>query len=752
MEREMKKQTAEYKDIKGLLTDVNINNNVGNPTFDNLTLTPIGKLTKRKGFKNIINYDEKNADLSNLKVNYGKVWANSNLFYVHTIPVYTSGTEVKHKDIIYSAIKNNKNYIIKSRLDENDNVLSTKMISYNNLQVKAGRPAKVIPTPEMAFIVSNEITSEETSSGIFKHMFKRVITNGDADIMQNVVIDSDVWVNGSVLENVSSVSEIGTFRYKVVPVYNTGAEGSIKSDNDIYNYTAVITKVTQGVVLRVYSTRDPFIIGYKVYRSKVNTQTVNVIRTDVSWGALVQNTVTEVKPAKEGKREYYFLAYFPKPATAQPSIPVSLIAGYWGSTAYTERDIKSTNLGDLYSRKEPINRVATENNGLIIDGENWTTGAYEQRDIPALSKVLGFFGMRGTCACYAQKRGFMGGDKRYPHIGFVSELDKIDSYGSLIYTFELANDTNEQTSIEEVGNNIYWFLQHSLYVLRPTSDTDIPYTKELISPTVGCDSLNSCVLDNICYFIFNEKLWALNEFGQYKEISAAVNTQLTGKATGSEIVLRANASERFIKIMYRTSLGEAVNIDYYPVLDLYRKHVGKKDIYGISGSTAVLESGNEHYQLINYQHVPDLGESWGVDIDGNIVKETTDYQDTSLGNQKVTWNDYTADSTAAIRTYSVDGIMEKPFVFNSRVRFNSVVLFGSGDIDFAYKVDNGSYSDYKTVTMTRTGVEIPINGVGTIHSIKLRHTANSDIDYDYMRVKWTAQTSVDISNNVDTGS
>lgn len=748
MEREMKKQTAEYKDIKGLLTDVNINNNVGNPTFDNLSLTPIGKLTKRKGWTWYKQYEEDYRDIANLKIDYDRLstgsqgYPNPSVFhyrgfkdtYLEQSQGRISG-EWSYK--LYAKIYLNEGGLWARRDgDSFSNINLPKRIT-TNAQFDGRGNIKFVESPKHVYIV-NDFKDGENSKDILKYSYDKYNVGvlyedkcyntsiGSNLITRNYPTQTKWQVRAELKQYKDTVGDapkksipVGIYEYLFLPVYNTGSIGdpifkSYSNSWDVKNiyvpegaYTqqiAVPTPTIPGtynsIAFYALPIKDPFITHIRIYRTK------------------------NLAGKPENINKFYFCYQVAKPSiNYEINLNVSNISYYYTNPAeifYADVLQDSELSGDTLVEKLLSNRNAS---------------------------------MRGTCACYAQNRLFVGGDRRYVSSGFVSELDKSDSFGALIYNFELASNNNEQTSIEEVGNNIYWFLQHSLYVLRPTSDTDIPYTKELISPTVGCDSLNSsCVLDNICYFIFNEKLWALNEFGQYKEISAAVNTQLTGKATGSEIVLRANASERFIKIMYRTSLGEAVNIDYYPVLDLYRKHVGKKDIYGISGSTAVLESGNEHYQLINYQHVPDLGESWGVDIDGNIVKETTDYQDTSLGNQKVTWNDYTADSTAAIRTYSVDGIMEKPFVFNSRVRFNSVVLFGSGDIDFAYKVDNGSYSDYKTVTMTRTGVEIPLNGVGTIHSIKLRHTANSDIDYDYMRVKWTAQTSVDISNNVDTGS
>lgn len=747
----MKKQTAEYKNIKGLVSDVNLNNNVGNPKFENFSLTPIGKLTKRKGWGVVTAYSETGKDNSNIKIDFNRIdtgaggYPDINTFHYRSFKdtltdQYGVNAGFAWQYTLRNKVVNNVNGLWAKRTGKHFLGLTTsdKQIT-TTAQWNGKGNTKFIETPDHVYIV-NDYKEGNLTKDVLKYSYDKfnvgVLYNDtcyDTSISSNLktkelptITDWVVRVEKKVYTNTVNPAPkkslpIGKYMYMFLPVYNTGTIGEPLFD--------------------------------KYYKTEVGGDASTQIT-----GAYTQTIVIAASDTTPGTGKYVAAAIYGKPIT-NPFI--KNIRVYRTKNLITE-----SNINKFYF----IGQVAKATNWISEQNLEIAPEQYYSTSVPAFygdtmqDSELGEdyiqargilnsnVSMRASCGCYAHNRLFLGGDRRYPQMGFVSTLDKTDEFYLAPYTFELFNSENEQTTIQEVANSIYWFSKNSLYVLRPTLDVDVPFTKELVSPTVGCDSLNSaCVLEGICYFIFNNKLWALDAFGQYKEISTAVNTQLANKASSAEIILKVNASDRYIKIMYRDTNNEAVNIDYYPVQDLFNSQTGDKDIYSINGATAELQSQDDRYKLVNYEQIPDLGEEWGVDIDGNIVKRGTDYIDTSVGSDKVTWINYTADNTLAAKSYPVNGILEKPFVFSSRVRFNSVILFGLGTIEMAYKVDNGSYGAYRTYTMTRTGTECPLNGVGSIHSIKLRHSANSDIDFDFMKVKWTAQTNVDISNNVDAG-
>jgi hypothetical protein len=744
----MRKQTADYKQIRGWVTDKNINDNVGNPTFQNFTLTPIGKLTKRKGWSVVTAYNETGKDNSNLKIDFDRLTTGSQgypdiqTFHYRSFKdtltdQYGVNAGFTWQYTLRNKVVNNVNGLWAKRTGKHFLGLTTsdKQIT-TTAQWNGKGNTKFIETPDHVYIV-NDYKEGNTSRDVLKYGYDKnnlgVLypdTCYDTSIGNNLKVKANPtitdWVVRAEKKTYTGTAQnapkrslpVGVYEYLFLPVYNTGSigepifmdyAGKNAYDINVFQPTNAWTQTIR--VDTPDTTTTGTFVGVALYGKIINNPFITHIRIYRTKNRLVAGNINK----------FYFLYQVAKPNNfiAEQNLAVSEIqyTNTTGPVLYLDTLLDTELSGDVL---EPL--------GIINNAVS----------------------MRASCGCYAQNRMFLGGDRRYPSVGFVSALDKTDSF-LIEYAFELFNSENEQTTIQSVGNNIYWFSKNSIYVLKPNNDVDVPYTKELISPTVGCDSLNSaCVLEGICYFIFNNRLWALNEYGQYKEISAAINTQIVNNA--SEIVLKPNASERYVKIMFRNTSGEAVNIDYYPIHDLFAEQTGDKDIYTINGATAELSTQDDRYKLVNYEQIPDLSEEWGVDIDGNIVKRASDYQDTSVGSDKVTWLNYTADNTGAVKTYPVNGILEKPFVFNSRVRLNSVILFGSGSIDMAYKVDNGAYGSYRTYTMTRTGTECPLNGVGSIHSIKLRHTANSDVDYDFMKVKWTSQTNVDISNNVDAGA
>jgi hypothetical protein len=752
----MKKQTADYKQIKGLVTDVNPTVNPGCPTFQNFSLTPIGKLTKRKGWSVLRNpldvltgnYTEPDRDYSNLSIDYSRLstgvegYPNTQVFHCKPHTVITNGVAVTYRDVLYHKLVNKDSTLWRVRYDSNNNIidnLQISLVSGDAKQFEGVLKIKFIETNDMVLIIdANHVVTNGKKGYIWKYAYNKNSGQFDTDRIHNLMVFSSIYAEATqytvlppmitdINQTETTGLALGTYEYVVLPVYNTGTIGQFNKDS-VNKPIKIELKLTglqlqnhakACVTLSVYSQYNPYITHYRVYRSKLN----KTIHDD---GA-------------------YFVCQIAKP-----------------------NDL--TNPGVLIPLKNSDSPLNITDMGTVEVGIADLSLGSRMEDIPFLntynaSPALSFYETRKTldfnvsCGCFAHNRLILG----YGNKVYLSLLDKIDSIdGSLTWICPTATENeNNVEVIEQIGNNVFVWLRNSgIYVMKPTNDADVPFNYELVSLTTGCDSLNSiCVLENIAYFIFNNRLWAMNEYGQCKEISAAINTLLDDKNSTAEIILKPNASERYIKIMYRNTLDEAVNIDYYPVQDIFTEQTGDKDIYirsgAIDGATgkeiATLTAKYDRYKLVNYEQVPEINEEWGVDIDGNIVKRNLTYTDTAIGDQKSVWNNYLANDFSGVRNYVVNGIMEKPFVFNSRVRFNSVILFGEGVIEMAYKVDNGSYGDYRTYTMVRTGTECPLNGVGSIHSIKIRHSANTDIDLDFIKVKWTAQTNVNISNNVDGG-
>lgn len=757
----MKKQETTYSEIKGLITDVNINVNPGNPTFQNFYKTPIGKLAKRKGWINPYYwYNEgvgnrtsswgvnNGKDVGNIKIDYTRLVSGAG-GYPDTATFHYKSFKDKLLVQTGETIAGEWQYIIQNKIVNNTNELWAARTGHTRGQVTpyikkissetqwTGRGnTKFIDTPDHVYIF-NDFQDGQTTRNVLKYKYDKDNINGnyDLDECDEVQIDSNLkcgasngndWIINAEIKSFDAATVpgtiytgigIGKYNYIFLPVYNTGAVGDpifrdqlnivngvVTSKKSYYQTVKIPGPVNTkyGVSFKCKFIANPFIIGINIYRTK-NIELLNA--------------ETE---------KYYFVGFATKPlyTTTTATGSAELVFGksmyYSSTTSNFYGDVSNDDaLGNQIFQTFPINL-----------------------DAP----------LRASCGCYAQNRLFVAGDRRHIENVFFSEPDKTDLFINVGYTLELVSGENEVKTIIEVGIIICVFLKHSIYILRPTSDPDVPFIKELLSPTVGCDSLNSaCTLDTICYFIFNNKLWAINEYGQYKEISAAINTLFKDKDDTSEIILKPNASDRYIKIMFRKSDGDAVNIDYYPIHDFFTEQTGDKDIYTVSGVNATLVSQDDRYKLVNYEQIPDLNEEWGVDIDGNIVKRGTDYQDVSVGSDKVTWLNYTADSILAIKTYPINAVLEKPWAFSATVKANCVVIYGTGPIDVASAKDGEEFSEYKTYTMTRTGITIPLNLVGHIISVRLRHTANTDIDYDFMKLVYTPFTSVDVTNDVAGG-
>jgi hypothetical protein len=765
----MKKQETTYSEIKGLITDVNINVNPGNPTFQNFYKTPIGKLAKRKGWNlywRVLStygdyYMEQGKDNGNIIIDYDRLtsgtggYPDTATFHVkkYNGSLNTANGETYAKDytiFLRNKIVNDNNelwrYLYASDLTPNDKKISDTWEGRGN--------KKFIETPDHVYII-NDYQNGITTQNVLKYKYNRISMLHD-DVTKEVKIGSNFKSNdgGAVDWEIRAETkrythaipadaddsipplksiEAGTYHYMFLPVYNTGAVGDpifieYANTNETYSsgyYAstpegAYISPVTitrapigsyNAVAFYCKDITDPFISFIKIYRTKNLTSSTATAASKTKFYFVGQAAVPQpYHDGREHQLEISNAKYY--------SATVSLFYG---------DNLPDSELGtDYLTASDPFNKNAS---------------------------------MRASCGCYAQNRLFLAGDRRYPANIFLSELDKTDLFILSPYTMPLASLGNETVAIENVGTNIFVFQKNSFYILRPTSDADVPYIVELVSPSVGCDSLNSItVLDNIAYFMFNNKLWALNEFSQFKEISGTINTQLDDidTANPAEVILKTNTFDRYIKIMYRKADGDAVNIDYYPIHDLSTEQTGDKDIYTKSGTMDEdqeilnLNIQTDNYKLVNYEQLS-TGQEWGVEIDGNIVIRTSDWEDTFVGKAKTRWLNYIADSTAATNLYSVNAVLEKPWAFSATVKANCVVIYGTGPIDVASAKDGGAFSAYKTYTMTRTGVTIPLNLVGHIISVRLRHTANTDIDYDFMKLVYTPYSSVDVTNDVSGG-
>jgi hypothetical protein len=761
------KNSIYIKDFKpGYVKDFPDTLNPGFKTFKNWIISVTGKLTKAFGWSVVLPYDETGKDCGNLSIDFGRTgfdgYPSISTFHCKPFVTTVGGVEVTYRDVLYHKIVNNINEIWRTRYGPPDIVqnpiIESKKISVDG-QFQGKCNIRFVESPDHVYII-NDYVSGTVSGTVYKYKYAKDLKQYDADLIQNVSISAAVETWAVKTANSSTDSILGNYLYSVVPVYNTSSEGAMvareKETDLVFNAIYVnIDNKKLSVTLEVQSSYNPFIIGYKVYRTKVNAVVATVYKNSDNPFDMQKQSVYQA-PVPPNK-EFYFLGYFPRPNNSinsvNPANRIKLtheVKSEGVTYNITENNINDKSLGSILNILQPVNLVIESI--LTTDGYN-----------PSKSFLDSGYGMLCTCGTYADDSMFLGGDARYPKKLFKSEFGKSDTFGSVIYDIKYASLENMQTAIEQVGGNMFvWCKNGGLVKLSPTQSADVPYIVEPLGDGIGCDSINSiAVIGKMAMFVFKNKLYLMNEFGacattadgSWKEISGGINSILA--TATSEIVLKTNNKDNYVKIMFRTA-SLPINIDFYPTLGVWIEHTGKKDIYNKYGVLASLSSASERYGLVNYNYLPDVNEEWGVDVDGNIVKRQDTFINTSVGSDKTQWLNCST-SAIAIKDYNVVSTLERSLHFNAKIYINKIIFYGTSLIKYDYALDTGVYvfaavNETREITMVMTGYEIAINQHTNLLLLKMIHDTAAEIDFDYIEIVYNGTQKITVKNTVGAGA
>lgn len=762
--------------------------NPGYKTFKNFLIDSVGNVLKPHGWKNIINYDETGKDNGNIAIDYSRLTTGSggyprtDVFYCKNYASIVNGVKTEYKDVLMHKIINGINTLWHIRLDVNDNVVLQKQISTNGQWKEAG-PVKCIETPEQLYIVNSRnklissynileekkyksvVCPEQWKGAVWKYNFAVGNRANDVEKLQNISIANPNNFTAYGIKDSNSKYNIHLQNrfYVVVPVYNTGTKAPcgaglklLVSPVPLYTQSSDATyKAQQDYInnigfaqISVPPFYDPYIKYLRVYRTKERVQ--NGI-----------NVATETDP-------YYFCFQMELTAamqTVQNSTPHRMIL-YAGSVPEYSSGVNGVNKQIISDYLKDTELGSELSNDILFNSftHEWNDNQFSVNPPATLyDDGIDFFAHAG---CYAQNRLFLLDDKFI----YLSDIGKSDGFSLPPYAVKYQNLENPTTAIEEVGQNIFvWNKNGGLTVLRPTQSTDIPYVVEPLDSGIGCDSLNSvCVLNRTAYFIFKNKLYAMNEFGQYQEISQGINSVLAKFDIGypSEIILKTNNKDGYIKIMFRNAWHSPylpINIDFYPGTGIWVENTGYKDIFLEIGGTNELiltphSSGltgikREQYQLLNYQYLPDTNEEWGVDFDGNVVKRSADYSNVSVGSDKTTWQNFTYSGTVTpVKSYPIESVMERGLHFSAKIFVNAIILYGTGNIKYNYALDNKVYqAKTKTVLMKELGAAIHINALTNLLLYKLTHDTAEALQFDFMEIIYNGTHKITIKNTVSAG-
>lgn len=714
----------------GWIEDVNYTVNPGYIKLKNAFLNSLGKIQKRMGWA--LKRMWKQPGLTpgaegNLPLNYSypvagsDACARTNFMHIKS-KLQPDGT--MHKYCLVHRIKNGKNALVKIEFDENGDFVAETQIATPE-QFKNYGPVKFIETPDMVYIINtfNSLSSGTKKGYIWKYAYGLNINALDTERIHNISISNSMYATAEILKTSSAGLAIGKYYYFVMPEYNTQTVG--RGDSATFVVTAASVDITEGsqhAIIKVLSPYDPYIVAYRIYRSKKNGSALEAPKY----------LCRVVKPANNTNPEQLV-------ELINPTSPIFVISGT--NRRVTDMNTTDEQLGSALPMTPFLNsyKHLWQNFSTYSHGQNPPSTVYDnQLNLPI------------SCGCFAQNRLILGYGKNL-YFSLPNNSDSID--GTLTLMPPLAHETeNPLIAIEEVGPYIFCFCKSAIYKLIPTSNTTTPFQLSPVSTSYGCDSLSSItILDNIAYFMFRNKLHAMNAYGQIKEIGGPIASVFETIKNGTDFNISKNDKEKFIRIMFLTDANSR-EIDFYPDLNYFVDNAGYRDIFVPESNTEVdLSVENERYRLTAYEYNHTTGEEWGVTYDGDIVKKDVDYIDKTIASTVTNWQEYDyAGTTQPRNSYPVELLFEKAFSYPERVGFLSFLLYGTGKVYISFSIDGSNvWSKEKLITLTRAGTETLIDAQGFSVILRLRHTENSSLDLDFYALKFNASGKVDFLNKID---
>jgi len=729
------------KEIKKILSfspawieDVNYAVNPGYIKFKNGFINDLGKPQKRKGWKTVKAWtqpDKNPGSEGNLPLDYTRPLAGSDSCarteFIH-IKSKTQASGSVQKYCLVHRIINGQNALVKQTYDAAGIFVSETQIATPE-QFKNYGPVKFIETNDQVYIINsfNKLSDENRKQGyMWKYAYGENLKQLETDRIHNVTVSAEMYCTAEIITTGAVGLVAGKYSYLVAPVYNTGTE-SRHNDAPFTYFSAAadIVGTNKSVIIKIFCPYDPYIIGYNVYRTKVN------------------------KSALDG---FYKVTYVEKPVNSitpgvlqelpNPTSPIFVIGGV--QRRVTDMNTADSALGSKYITVPFLNtNVAAINwfNNPGTRGQNPPAEIYNNSlDFPV------------SCGIFADNRMILAYGNRI-YFSLVDKTDAID--GTLTLLMPLAHETeNPAVEVAQVGPwTFVWCKSGAIYKLMPSTSAAVPYQLTLVSNSHGVDNLNGVVvLDNIAYFMFGKRLYAMNAYGQIKPIDGPVSSVF--KTAIDDICLTKNDKERFIKIMFRTADGSR-EVEFWPEKNMWVDIAGYRDIFNPTGNgnEVGLLSKNERLRLMAYEYNNATGEEWAVTFDGDIVVRDTDYADKTQASAVTVWQDYVLEGPSApVNNYNVDFEFQKSFTFSERVYFPSAVFSGTGKIWVSYSLDDsGVFSEEKLIDLDKAGVETIVDYQGFTCILKVRHDSNENIDLDYFGLKVASEGKVDYMNKTDNG-
>ncbi len=589
-----------------------------------------------------------------------------------------------------------------------------------------------------------------------------------------------------------------TVYYTLIPVYASGSVGSLDVRLNSGKRVILANKTAAGqctftaspageayipahafkLSVKDDTVQDPNVIGWELWRTKpinINTTVIDgtvtypndYAPTTGTFNGKAINYYTQI-----GSDKFYKVGVFLKEQdTIQDGSGIFLKERITGEIFYDK--LQST---DLIVDYEPLGLINECELGEYYNAPNSSVWVDKDTNI------------KPTCGMVADNCLWVNNTYDYANV-YISMPNQYDTFiPDRVYGIETASPANPVTAFCKLGSSGFAFTRNSITIFRPTGNSEVPYVSQTITTAVGCDAnVSITTLDNIAYFMFEGKLWSMDQAGSRMEIGSGNNTELA-KATDT-IMLKSNADDGSVRMLYPSGIAygtydngvipaidsldvEYMELIYYPRRKLWAtESIERTKPYFTGGALngkneVVWREDSIDNVFMNYWYIPELSKEIAITKYGEIVTHITGaYYDSLYPDGlfrdifpilRVEWDDCISNFTTQVPTkYAYGVVFEaiKPIFFDNRVLLNSIIISGNSTISYSLNADNAGYFNDQDITLDGAiGSEIPLGYQGTLFYWKVRHDDEVQVDITNWSIKFTTQNGASCLTHTQTGA
>jgi len=622
-----------------------------------------------------------------------------------------------------------------------------------------------------------------------KHLHESPIYPGyytaDTDSIYNVSVGRETPIRIEVVtttgpkvtnDKTSPAGYILYYWYKVLPVYSSGAVGE-PSDPEVYgahnsldpnvNMGLAMVAPNKGVRISVPATRATDIIGWRIYRTKASLDSGSVTNTfknrfffvcqadvpPVPWNAnnpwmVLENTTASNGDPRltDGLDDY---------ALGDELIASDCINSFRHTYG---AEISAHDVSGVWVQAVP--RVPLPDYKLA---DPFLSERCFMKEYP--DEIVKYGApIRAVTGTYANGSMLMGGDPKYPKFVYVSDEGVSNKFSAgRTLTIPTADIGNQVQDIITLGQYVYVFLQKGIYRLRPALGTDVPYYVELLSDTDGCDDTNSVtVCNNTAMWVYNGMIFMMDTAGRISSMSniTSVLSDISAKGN-SHYMLSPLPSLNGIRISVPLdidSYNKTVRSFIYLIDEqiLTEEEARKSAMLRVDeSSTLAVSANNTTLTPMVSCDLPLLSAELALNAAGGLMLRIpfNNYIDTDQFSffYQYPGKTTTGDPSTMTNAFLMEASMEKTIYLPAKVIVNSLIFYGSGDIEVSVNPDQRGYTAERTVTLSEQGTAFVLNQHCSLFTFKVRHITDIDIDLSKIEVKVTALSNVNIKNDTTAG-